>query len=198
MRTKVLVAPVGSLEAHCAGLALQREGLEVTCLPTEDVDAVLLFAADDAAVSAAELFEDERDRPLLMLSPTVDDSAIARARRAGAAGLLAWDTTTRRVVAAVTGLVAGERLLPPVSRQTDPLRTLTARERDIAELLRDGASNEAIATNLGISYHTVRTHVAHVLGKLGVTHRYAVTSMMLGSERLPAPSSNGATAGGAA
>jgi DNA-binding CsgD family transcriptional regulator len=52
-------------------------------------------------------------------------------------------------------------------------------------LLREGASNEDIAGTLGISYHTVRTHVANVLAKLGVSHRYAVATLARGSERLP-------------
>ena len=185
MTTKVLVAPVGSLEAHCAGLALQREGIDVTCLPTDDVDAVVLFADSDAALSAAELFEDDRDRPLLMVSPRVDGPATERARRVGAVGLLAWDCTTQSMATAIGRLAAGERPPPRPPADDDPIGTLTARERDIVLLLTEGASNEAIATALGISYHTVRTHVAHVLSKLGVTHRYAVATMARGSERLP-------------
>ena len=183
MTPKVLIAPVGSLEAHCTGLALAGEGVDVTCLPTDDVDAVVLYAEDDAAVSAAELFEDDRKRPLLMVCPRLDGAATERARRAGADALLAWDCSTSTIAAAIVRLLSGHQA--PVSADTDPMHALTARERDIVVLLRDGASNEAIALALGISYHTVRTHVAHVLAKLGVTHRYAVASMALGSERIP-------------
>lgn len=194
MTAKVLVAPVGSLEAHCAGLALQGEGIHVTCLPTPDVAAVVLFAGDDAAVQAAELFEDDRDRPLLMVSPRVDGTAMERAERAGAVGVVAWDCPTQGIAAAIRDLVAGGRTVPSAER--DPMSALTARERDIVVLLRQGASNEAIAAALGISYHTVRTHVTHVLTKLGVSHRYAVATMARGSERLPARA--GVRAGGAA
>ncbi len=196
MSPKVLIAPVGSLEAHCASLALFDEGVDVTCVPTDDVEAVVLFADSDAAVSAAELFDDERERPLLLVTPRVDGPAAERARRAGAAGILAWDCPVPRLASTIAGLVAGERRHPVPSGEDDPMRRLTTRERDIVFLLREGASNEDIAASLGISYHTVRTHVAHVLAKLGVSHRYAVATMARGSERLPTRPRRRVAAGG--
>lgn len=195
MTTKVLVAPVGSLEAHCAGLALEAEGLDVTCVPTDDVEAVVLFADSEAALSSAELFEDGRDRPVLLVSRRVDGPAADRARRAGAAAHLPWDASTQRVADAVDRIVAGERM--PASAGSDPWSRLTARERQIVGLLKDGASNEAIATALGISYHTVRTHVAHVLAKLGVSHRYAVATVVRGQLQHPGRGRTPAPAGGA-
>jgi len=48
---------------------------------------------------------------------------------------------------------------------------LTSREREILELMAEGANNRAIASRLGISRHTAKFHVAAVLGKLGATSR---------------------------
>lgn len=51
---------------------------------------------------------------------------------------------------------------------------LTPREIDVAHLLSDRFPNQRIADRLGISIHTVRRHVEHILQKLGVTSRYDV------------------------
>ena len=48
---------------------------------------------------------------------------------------------------------------------------LTRREREVLELIAQGRSNKRIALELGISEKTVKTHVGHVLAKLGVTDR---------------------------
>jgi NarL family two-component system response regulator LiaR len=48
---------------------------------------------------------------------------------------------------------------------------LTRREREVLELIAGGRSNKRIAFELGISEKTVKTHVGHVLAKLGVTDR---------------------------
>lgn len=53
-------------------------------------------------------------------------------------------------------------------------RPLTPREREVAELISEGASNLAIARRLGISVHTARHHTESVLAKLGVRSRAAV------------------------
>jgi len=48
---------------------------------------------------------------------------------------------------------------------------LTPREREILELMADGANNRVIASRLGISRHTVKFHVASILAKLGTRSR---------------------------
>ena len=110
---------------------------------------------------------------------------------------LAWDCPTHVLTSAIMKLASGESSLTKPPEDHDPLRNLTARERDIVSLLREGASNEAIAKNLGISYHTARTHVTHVLSKLGVSHRYAVVTKARGHDRLPPLSPRRAAARGA-
>ena len=55
--------------------------------------------------------------------------------------------------------------------ETTLVEPLTAREREVLELLAEGLSNKAIAARLGISDQTVKFHVASIGGKLGATNR---------------------------
>ena len=67
---------------------------------------------------------------------------------------------------------ARARLRPPKKLAAPPrLDTLTPREREILDLVAQGQANKEIAAALGISERTARTHVSHVLRKLGVTSR---------------------------
>jgi DNA-binding NarL/FixJ family response regulator len=64
-----------------------------------------------------------------------------------------------------------------------PLGCLTPREREVAELIARGYSNQQIASELVLTRGTVANHVAHVLAKLGATNRTQVAARVLsGSE----------------
>lgn len=193
MFAKVLVAPVDSLEADCAAVSLDAAGLRITSVPEPDVDAVVLFAtAGRLTGTVGEMFGDDLERPLLLVAGA-DAAASGLARRLGAAGVVDWSAPTRVLVDSLARLARGESWVPdPGEAVTDPLGGLTGRELDVVRLLGEGATNESISRTLGISYHTVRTHVAHVLAKLGVSHRYAVVAMVRGSERAtPVPAGGG-------
>ena len=58
---------------------------------------------------------------------------------------------------------------------------LTSREREILELMAEGANNRLIAGRLAISRHTVKFHVASILGKLGATSRTEAVALALRS-----------------
>ena len=90
------------------------------------------------------------------------------------------------VLAAAQGLVVlahplARRLLAPAPAAQPlaggpPDETLTAREREVLELLSQGLSNKGIARKLQISEHTVKFHVSSIYGKLGVTSRTEAVS----------------------
>ncbi len=85
------------------------------------------------------------------------------------------------ILAAATLLAAGYALdrdrTPP--RDQAPLPSLSARERQVAELLVDGASNKVVARALDISVHTAKFHVTAILEKLGARNRADAVAIIL-------------------
>jgi two-component system, NarL family, response regulator LiaR len=125
---------------------------------------------------------------VIVLTSFLDDERILPAIRAGAAGYLLKDVEPAELAAAVRG-ATGERaaidptvaarLLQALSDPATPagapavavVDALTRREREVLCLIAAGRSNKRIAFELGIAEKTVKTHVGHVLAKLGVSDR---------------------------
>jgi NarL family two-component system response regulator LiaR len=116
---------------------------------------------------------------VIVLTSFADDERLLPAIRAGAAGYLLKNAQPRELARAVRAAHAGEALLDPVvaARLVEavaappPREQLTPREREVLALIARGRSNKLIARELGISEKTVKTHVGHVLAKLGVSDR---------------------------
>ena len=128
------------------------------------------------------------DAPRVLVLTTFGlDEYVFDALRAGASGFLLKDTPRRQLVEAVHVVAEGEALLAPsVTRRlieefaTRPDRTarddrsvseLTAREREALELVAQGMTNAEIAATMFVGEATVKTHVSHVLMKLGLRDR---------------------------
>jgi DNA-binding NarL/FixJ family response regulator len=126
--------------------------------------------------------------PRVLILTTFDlDEYVFDALKAGASGFLLKDVSPEELIAAVRVVARGESLLAPSvtrrlieafirDRPVTPagaphLSELTAREREIFALLGRGLSNDEIAAQLIVSNTTVRTHVGHVLRKLGLRDR---------------------------
>jgi NarL family two-component system response regulator LiaR len=119
---------------------------------------------------------------VIVLTSFPDDDRLLPAIRAGAAGYLLKNADPQEVVRAVRAAHAGEALLDPgVAARlveaiaqppgAEPAERLTPRERQVLALIARGMPNKLIARELEISEKTVKTHVGHVLAKLGVTDR---------------------------
>jgi len=117
---------------------------------------------------------------VIVLTSFLDDDKLLPALRAGAAGYLLKNAPPPEVARAVRAAHAGEALLDPVvaarlvetlAGDGDPLDRLTPREREVLELIGRGFPNKRIARRLEVSEKTVKSHVGHVLAKLGVTDR---------------------------
>ena len=164
--------------AQAGTVAEARQALEGI-----DVAIIDLVLPDgDGSDLIAELRAVNPNAQALVLSANVDRSAAARAVEKGAAGVLSKITHLHEVVGAVRRVLAGETLIPldevvellrfagrERERELDERRlieTLTAREREILQLLADGLDGPAMAARLYISPRTQRNHVANILGKL--------------------------------
>jgi DNA-binding NarL/FixJ family response regulator len=125
---------------------------------------------------------------VLILTTFGLDDYVYDALRAGASGFMLKDAPPEEIAAAVRIVASGEALLAPAvtravieefARQqaapaTAPppaVAELTPREREVLELLSRGFSNPEICRQLVISEATAKTHVAHILQKLGVRDR---------------------------
>jgi DNA-binding NarL/FixJ family response regulator len=119
---------------------------------------------------------------VIVLTSFFDEDKLLPALRAGAAGYLLKDAEPQEVVRAVRTAHAGEALLDPAvaarlvetlaaGDQGDPIDRLTPREREVLVLIARGYANKRIALELDLAEKTVKTHVGHVLAKLGVTDR---------------------------
>jgi DNA-binding NarL/FixJ family response regulator len=127
--------------------------------------------------------------PRVLILTTFDlDEYVFDALRAGASGFLLKDVTAERLFDAVRVIAAGEALLAPaVTRRLigeftrlrpvpDALAptamvALTPRETEVLRLVAEGMSNPEIARCLVVTEETVKTHVSHILAKLGLRDR---------------------------
>jgi DNA-binding NarL/FixJ family response regulator len=118
---------------------------------------------------------------VIVLTSFAEDDRLLPAIRAGAAGYLLKNAEPREIARAIRAAHDGQALLDPtvgarvVAALAEPgderEAELTPREREVLDLIARGLSNKRIAVELGVSEKTVKTHVGHVLAKLGVTDR---------------------------
>jgi DNA-binding NarL/FixJ family response regulator len=110
---------------------------------------------------------------------TREDSDVARfaALESGASGFIHKSRAANEVVDAIRKVAAGQTLITPSSiasllnrrRESESQReSLTAREKEVLRLMAEGLPSREIASKLGISYATVRTHIRSLGAKLGV------------------------------
>ena len=116
--------------------------------------------------------------PHVLVLTTYDTEAdILAAVDAGAAGYLLKDAPPDELFRAIHGTARGETVLAPavaatlVRRATTPGPTLTDREVEIVDLLAQGMANKEMAKRLLVSEATVKSHLSHIYGKLGVETR---------------------------
>jgi DNA-binding NarL/FixJ family response regulator len=122
---------------------------------------------------------------ILVISMVDDDDSVFAALTAGARGYLLKGATAEEITAALRTVAAGgavfgagiaSRMLAGAplrrpGRALPPGEELTAREREVLDLLADGQSNRQIARSLGLSLKTVQNHVSRILDKLQATDR---------------------------
>ncbi len=116
---------------------------------------------------------------IVALTSVLDDRMVIDAVEAGAAGYLLKETGPQPLVEAIRAAARGEVRLDPRAQKrllrevrTPSMReSLTPRETDALRLIAKGMTNKEIASELGVSEVTVKTHVSSVLSKLGLQSR---------------------------
>jgi DNA-binding NarL/FixJ family response regulator len=178
-----------------AFLGLQ-EGIEVAGEAVDGEEAVeaaarlrpdvilmdLVMPRMDGLAAMRSLRERVPEARVIVLTSFLDDDKLLPALRSGAAGYLLKNAQPQELARAVRAAHAGEALLDPLvaarvvetlaaDGDEEPLHRLTPREREVLVLIARGFANKRIARELELSEKTVKTHVGHVLAKLGVSDR---------------------------
>lgn len=178
-------------------LIATEPGMEVVATAVDGVDAVLKARRLKPDVILLDLVmpgmggieairrikQDNPDARVLVLTSFSDDEQIFSAIRVGALGYLLKDAHPEALFQAIRDTHQGRSALhPAVARKVisgfrPPVESpdrddiLTEREREVLNLMAAGLSNQEIAQTLVLSVATVRSHVSHILAKLGASNR---------------------------
>lgn len=144
----------------------------------------------DGIAATSQLLEASPASNVIILTTFEIDEYILGALRAGASGFLLKRSSPEQLIAAIHAVADGQALLSPsvtrrlierfaahpmLSRDPDPrLSALTAREREVLELVAQGLSNAEIAEALTLERTTIKTHVQRILTKLGARNRIEI------------------------
>jgi DNA-binding NarL/FixJ family response regulator len=130
-----------------------------------------------ADATRAILQRDPRCR-VIVLSMYAEREYVRRALKAGAAGYVVKRSAAKELVDAIRAVHAGQRYLSPrvadvviddyAEERDDPLARLSAREREVLQLLAEGRTGAEIAQRLSLSQKTVETYRARLVEKLGI------------------------------
>ncbi len=135
----------------------------------------------DGLAAAKEITTDVPETAVLMFTAFAERSLLTRGLESGAKGYILKEAPHQTIVRAIQKVADGDGYVDPalmpafLTKERENM--LTAREREILQLLADGMSNADVAAKLFISQETVKSHVRHILSKLEAdtrTHAVAI------------------------
>jgi DNA-binding NarL/FixJ family response regulator len=158
------------------------EAVEQTRMLQPDVALMdLLIPVMDGIAATAAIRREFPDTEVLALTSVLERGSMVQAIRAGAIGYLLKNTQANELRQAIKAAAAHQVQLSPQAASylmreirisdTEPQEALTERETGVLGLLAQGESNKEIARHLHLVEDTVKTHVGHILAKLGVQSR---------------------------
>ena len=161
-----------------------REAVEIATEQKPDVVVMDVAMPHLNGVEAArQILTRNPDIAIVMLSMHSDESYVLRSLKAGARGYLLKDSAEADLIAAIQAIIEGRSFFSPGVRALlkedyiyrlqkfgadDTYELLTAREREVLQLVAEGRSNKEVASLLGLSLYTVETHRTHILQKLNL------------------------------
>jgi DNA-binding NarL/FixJ family response regulator len=156
----------------------------------------------DGVRATAQLTAGARAPKVIALTTFDLDEYAYAALQAGASGFLLKDATAPEVLAAIRAVHAGDAVIAPSTTRRmlgqlvrarrsgpdlDALRPLTEREREVLLEIATGYANPEIAARLHVSEATVKTHVGHILAKLGLRDRIQIVIFAYDHNLVPRP-----------
>ena len=182
----------GGREVEIVGSIADFESLTSQWMDVQ-ADVILVEASGEQfetmmdALAASQLAS---EAAIVVLTDHREPKSLAEALRAGVRAVLPSDIAPEQLVAALEAATAGLIVVHPAevglifpvaesaSRQLAELaEPLTPRESEVLQMLASGFANKTIAARLKISEHTVKFHVASILGKLGAASRNEAVSL---------------------
>lgn len=157
----------------------------------------LLMPGTDGITATARIRAEVPQTEVLALTSVLEDASVVGAVQAGAIGYLLKDTQAEQLCKAIKAAAKGQVQLAPEAaarlvrevRAPDNPESLTGRETEVLRALATGLTNREIGRALNIGERTVKTHVSHLLGKLGLQSRtqaalYAVRIGLVAESKL--------------
>jgi NarL family two-component system response regulator LiaR len=174
------------------------EAIQMARALTPDVVLMdLLMPGTDGIAATQRIRAEVPNTEVLALTSVLEDASVVGAVQAGAIGYLLKDTQAEQLCKAIKAAAKGQVQLAPEAaarlvrevRAPDNPESLTGRETEVLRALATGLTNREIGRTLNIGERTVKTHVSHLLSKLGLQSRtqaalYAVRIGLVSESKL--------------
>jgi NarL family two-component system response regulator YdfI len=168
--------------------------LETTAEELSEREADIVLVSVDSAfredlLDSLEDMRLPRDTSIVVLVEQSSANFAQRAIRAGVRGIFTSEIDAKSLISALKAVANGLLVLSPeessaivtsagtVSEAPEAIEPLTSREKEVLQRMADGLANKEIALRLNISEHTVKFHVASILGKLEASSRTEAVSI---------------------
>jgi DNA-binding NarL/FixJ family response regulator len=155
--------------------ATPEAALEESGGDAPDVVVIDLRRVGGDVQNAVTQLQDKLQSPIVVFTADGGPRMLSEALKAGVKGYVRKDSPPEDLIRAIQAAHNGEFYVDPALSSSLLLeegeRTLTARQREILQMLADGMHTEEVARQLGLSTETVRTHTKRILSKLGAGTR---------------------------
>jgi len=179
-----------------------REALEIVRSKRPNLVLLDIAMAELSGLEALpRMVKDFPGVKVIILSAHANEEYVIRALRSGACGYMLKDAATAELKLAITSVVQGKTYLSPSISRTvidsylqrvggdpSPLARLTARQREILQLIAEGTNTKEIAYTLGISVKTAEAHRSQLMNRLDIHDvaglvRYAIRTGLVSAEK---------------